>query len=423
MYKHKLTRLKNGLLLVTTPMPQVESLTVFIGVGAGSRHESKRVNGLFHFMEHMAFKGTKKRPSTLDIASEVDAVGGEFNAVTGKEITGYYIRAAAKHKELAFDILSDMSTNSLFKERDIEREKGVIIEEINMYEDTPVIRVQNLFARLLYGDNPMGWKTAGEKKSIGKIKRSDFLDYLERLYFPKNMVVAVAGKLNEKEIKELTKIYLGHFKRSGQKRTKAIKIKQEKSRVRLLTKKTEQAHFCLGFPGFRYSHPDRFAISVLAGILGGGMSSRMWIEVRERRGLAYYVRTEPDFYTDSGFIFTQVGVDLGKIEEAIKVVLAEYRKIVSQKITQKELKKTKEMLKGRFILSLEDSKNMASRYAGQVLLEKKIRTPKETMKLIDKVTPNDIQRVAKDVFSPKKLNLAIIGPYKSETRFKELLAV
>lgn len=421
MYKHQLITLKNGLRLVIIPMPQVESVTVMMGIGAGSRHESRRVSGLFHFIEHMAFKGTKKRPSTLDIAAEVDGVGGEFNAFTDKELTGYFIKAAAKNKELAFDILSDMLLNSLFEEKEIEREKGVIIEEINMYEDTPIRKIQEVFVKLLYGDNPMGWSTAGKKESVRGIKRNDFLTYLDQLYFPKNMIVAVAGKINKKEINELTKKYLGKFRKSGQKQTKTIKIKQEKAKVELFTKKTDQAHFCLGVPAYHYSHPDRFILAVLAAILGGGMSSRMWIQVRERRGLAYYVRTEPEFYTDSGFLMTQAGVDLNKIDKAVRVVLAEYQKIAFQLTNQEELKRAKEMIKGRFILSLEDSKNVAFRYALQVLLEKEIRTPEETIKLIDKVTAKDIQRVAKEIFKPEKLNLAVIGPFKQKERFKALL--
>jgi len=421
MYKHKLTTLKSGLRLVTIPMSQVESLTVLVGIGAGSRHETKRVNGLFHFMEHMAFKGTKKRPTALDIVSEVDAVGGEFNAFTDKEFTGYFIKAAAKHKELAFDILSDMLTNSLFKKEEIEREKGVIIEEINMYEDTPIRRVQDVFIKLLYGNNPMGWDIAGEKEGIKNIKRGDFIAYLDRLYFPKNMVVTVAGKLNEKEIKKLTRKYLGGLKKIGQKQTKSIKLKQEKPKLKLVTKKTEQAHFCLGVPGYKLSHSGRFTLGVLTGILGGGMSSRLFIQIRERRGLAYYVNCSPDFYTDSGFLITRAGVRLESIDEAIKIVLQEFQDLREKKVAVRELKRTKELLKGRMILALEDSGQVASRYGYQTLLEKKIRTPKEAMELIDKVTPDDIQRVAKNIFSPKKLNLAIIGPYKTETRFKKLL--
>ncbi|MBU3957207.1 insulinase family protein [Patescibacteria group bacterium] len=421
MYKHKITTLKNGLRLVTSPMPQVDSVTVMVGVGAGSRYETKSINGLFHFIEHMAFKGTKRRPSTLDIASEVDAVGGEFNAFTDKEFTAYFIKLASKHKELAFDILSDMLSNSLFKPEEIEREKGVIIEEINMRQDIPLTQVLVEFERLLYGDNPMGWDIGGRKDSVRQIKQEDFLKYINRLYFPKNMVIAVAGKIDREEISKLTGRYFSQLKRKGKKRTKTIKQYQKTPKTKLIYKKTEQSHFCLGVPGYWYSHPDRFAIGVLSAILGGGMSSRLFIQIRERRGLAYYVKSDIDYSTDSGFLLCRAGVRLKKIEESIKVCLEEFEKFITQRVEAKELTKAKEMLKGNFILSLEDSKNVAGRYVTQLILEKKIRTPQKAMELIDKVTPEDIQRVAKDIFKSKNLNLAIIGPYKDEARFKKLL--
>jgi len=421
MYKHKLATLKNGLRLVTIPMPQVESVTVMIVVGAGSRNETRRVNGLFHFIEHMAFKGTKKRPKAIQIASEIDGVGGQFNAFTGKEITGYFIKLASKHTEFAFDILSDMLKNSLFAQEEIEKEKGVIVEEINMYEDTPMRRVEEVLIRLLYGDNAMGWGVLGEKKTIKQIKREDFLKFLEKLYFPKNMAIVMAGKLSEEKIKKLAQKYLGDFKKTGQKKTKVIKPRQEKPKVKLVTKKTEQAHFCLGVPGYSYSHKKRFPAGLLATILGGGMSSRLFAEIREKRGLAYYVFAQPEFHTDSGYVFAQSGVRLEKVEEAIKVVLGQYNDLAKIKVTKKELTKAKEYLKGGMILGLEDSRRVAARASYQVLLEEKIRTPEETMELIDKVTAKDVQEVAQEAFRSRNLNLAIIGPYKDQARFKKLL--
>jgi len=383
----------------------------------------------------MAFKGTKKRPTTLAIASEVDGVGGEFNAFTDKEFTGYYLKLASKHTKLAFDILSDMLTNSLFKPEEIEREKGVIIEEINMYEDTPIRRIWDVFIRLLYGDNPMGWDIAGESRIIKAIKRQDFLRCIDRLYYPENMVVAVAGKLNDKEIKNMTENFFSSLRaaarqsagsgdarrKAGQKVTKSIKIKQNQPRLKLINKTTEQGHFCLGVPGYNLFHKDRFALGILAAILGGGMSSRLFLEIREKRGLAYYVGSEVDYYTDSGFLLNRAGVRLEKIQEAIKIVLEELANLTSKKVSQKELNKAKEFTKGGLILALEDSKNIANRYAAQLILEGQVRTPEQTLKLINKVTVEDVQRVAKDIFKPQKLNLAIIGPYKEETRFKKLL--
>lgn len=418
---YQLITLKNGLRVVSVPMPHVDSATVMVGVGAGSRYETKRVNGLFHFIEHMAFKGTKKRPSSLAIATEVDGVGGAFNAFTDKEFTGYYIKLAAKHLELAFDVLADMLTNSLFKPEEIEREKGVIIEEINMRKDHPTTQVVEAFVRLLYGNNPMGWDVGGEAKSVRGIQRQDFMNYISRLYFAPNMVLAVAGRFNWTQMKDWVAKYFSRFEAKGKKRAKSVKPDQRRAKIDVGYKKTQQAHFCLGVPGYNLFHPDRFALGVLTTILGIGMSSRLFIQVRERRGLAYYVTADVDYHSDSGFLVIRSGVRLEQAEEAIKVCLAEMEKLKTTKVGKKELTKAKEMIKGSLILSLEDSQNVAGRYAAQLVLEKKIRTPQETLKLIDQVTVEDVQRVARDLFRPEKLNLALIGPYKSEAKFKRLL--
>lgn len=421
MSQHKLITLKNGLRVLISPMPQVESVTVMVAVAAGSRNETKEVNGLFHFIEHLAFKGTKKRPSASKIASEIDSVGGMFNAFTDKEMTAYHIKLAAKHTELAFDILGDMLTNSLFKTEEIEKEKGVIIEELNMYEDTPMRRVEEVFIKLLYGDNPMGWDIGGEKETIRKIKREDFLNFQNKLYFNRNIAVIIAGKVKEEEIKKLVKKYLGDFRKIGQKVSKSIILHQEKPKIKLVSKKTEQAHFCLGVPGYAYSSPRKFPTGVIAAILGGGMSSRLFQQIRDKRGLAYYVLTMPEFYTDSGYLFSQAGVRLEKIDEAIKVILEEYQDLAARKVSPQELSKAKEYLKGGMILALEDSQQVANRYAYQVLLEGEIRTPEEVIKLVDAVTVEEVQQTAQELFQQKNLNLAIIGPYKEEGRFKKLL--
>jgi predicted Zn-dependent peptidase len=371
----------------------------------------------------MLFKGTKKRPTTLDIATTLDSIGAEFNGGTGKEFTYYYVKTNARHQSLAFDVLTDMVLNSKLNPEEIEREKGVIIEEINMYEDTPLLKISEVFESLLYSPTSLGWYVAGKKENIKGIKREDFLSYQKRLYVPKNMVVVTTGKVDEEECLRLTEKYFGELKKGPEKSFEKLSFNQESSRVRLRRKKTSQSHFCLGVRGYPLSHPDRFALSVLSTILGGSMSSRMWIQVRERRGLAYYIKTTPEFYLDNGYLVTQAGVDVGKIEEAMKVILEEYQKIASKKVDLNELNKAKEFLKGRLILALEDSQSVAERYALLAILEEKIRDPEETIDLIQKVTVGDIQRVARDIFRPQNLNLAIIGPYKEEERFLRLLKI
>ena len=372
-------------------------------------------------------KGTKKRPTTQQIASEIEAVGGVFNAFTDKEFTGYWVKLPVCHLPLACDILSDMLTNSLLRQEEIERERGVIIEEINMREDVPMTKVAVEFERLLFGDNPMGWDIAGEKETVARISRQDFLEYMRRLYFAKNMVVAVAGGVKLTELTELTKIienYFGSLQKVSKNITKPISVEagegQKKPRIKLIFKKTEQAHFCLGVPGYSLKDKRRWAAGVLTAILGGGMSSRLFLEIRERRGLAYYVGSEAEFYTDSGFVVSRAGVKIEKIDEAIKITLEEMEKLAKKKVGQKELTKAKEMLKGHLILSLEDSQNVAQRYAHQLILENKIRTPQQALALIDKVTAEDVLRVAKDLFRPEELNLTIVSPFKEEGKFSKI---
>ncbi len=421
MIKHKLTTIKNGLRVITVPMSQIESTTVMIGVGAGSRYENKKNNGISHFLEHMVFKGTKKRPTALDIATALDGIGATFNAFTGKELTGYFVKANAQHQELAFDVLTDMVFNSKLDSLEIEKEKRVIISEIDMYEDMPMENIDNVFDSLMYGLTPLGWDVIGKKENIRKMGKRDFIDYQKRFYFPSNMVVIGTGKVEEKKFLNLVNGYFGKLKDKQKEGFKAFNFNQSESRVKLKKQKTSQAHFCLGVPAYNYSHPDYFPICILTIILGSGMSSRLFIQLREKRGLGYYVRTTPVFFMDNGHLITQAGVHINKIEEAVKVVLEEYGKITLKEVGRKELKKVKEFLKGRLILSLENSGSIANNYLYQVILEKKIRDTEEKIKLIDKVTAEDIQRVAKDIFKSEKLNLAVIGPYKDEEKFKKLL--
>lgn len=418
MDKYYLETLPNQLRLIVAPMPSVSSVTVMVGVGAGSRYETRRINGLSHFLEHMAFKGTKKRSTTLQIASEIEGVGGIFNAFTDKEFTGYWVKLPSIHLSLALDILSDMLTNSLLKEEEIDREKGVIIEEINMREDVPMTKAVVEFERLLYGDNPLGWDIAGEKGTVSKISRQDFLNYMRRLYFAKNMTVVIAGGINQKEIpliKRQVADYFSSLRKMGKKITKGIKItafSQAKSRQKTIRKKTEQAHFCLGVPGYSLKDERRWAEGVLATILGGGMSSRLFLEIRERRGLAYYVASQVEFNTDCGYLVSRAGVGVDKVDQAIKLVREEMEKLATKKVTDKELKRAKEILKGHLVLSLEDSQNVAQRYATQLILEDKVRTPKQALAEIDKVSASDVLKVAGDLFKPEKINLVLVSPKK-----------
>ncbi len=418
--------LPKGLRLLTIPMPGVQSVTVMLMVGAGSRYEEKEINGLSHFLEHMAFKGTVKRPTALSISSIIDGIGGEFNAFTSKDHTGYYIKAATKHLPLLIDVLSDMLLHSKFDPQEIEKERGVIIEEINMYEDTPIRRIGDLYENLLYGDTKLGRDIAGRKEVIKRVKREDFLSYIDRFYRASNTIVAVAGGIDKipnykLQILNLVEKYLGAWNGRKVEEIERVDDRQKEPGLLVKYKDTQQAHLCLGFRSYSLTDPRRFALSVFTSILGGGMSSRLFIEVRERRGLAYYVRSNNEQYEDVGNFVTQAGVDTVRIEDAIKVMLEEFAKIREEKVSEEELIKAKEYVKGRFTLELEDSRNVAAFFASEELLENEVLTPEMIMKKIDAVTVEDVLEVGKDIVRQNTLNLAIIGPYKGEERFRKLV--
>lgn len=424
MQYHK-TVLSNGLRVLTIPMPSFESATVLVMVGAGSRYETKDNNGISHFLEHMAFKGTKKRPSAMAISSLIDGIGGESNAFTGKETTGYYIKSSSSHIELSLDILSDMLRNSLFKPEEIDKERGVILEEINLYEDTPMRKIADEYERLLYGDTPLGWDIAGEKEIIKKITQDDFRNYMSRLYSPQNITVVVGGGIEPRPAEQLVAKYFGGMVPFGVGRFDPIVEVQENPKVSLKTKKTEQVHVAIGVRTVALDSPDRFALAVLAAILGGGMSSRLFHEVREKRGLAYYVRTISDHYQDCGSLVSMSGVDPKRVDEAITVILEQYDGISSShladQISNDELKKAKEYIKGHLVLELEDSRAVAVFYASQELSEKQIDNPDDSLRKVESVTKEDIERVSKKYLTRKNLNLAIIGNFEHGQRFEKLL--
>lgn len=423
MHKHEIITLKNGLRLVVIPMKGVESATVMIGAGVGSRYETEKIRGISHFLEHMAFKGTKKRPKPIDISSEIDQVGGNFNAFTSKEFTGYYIQTSSGHLELSFDILSDMLKNSLFNKGEIEKEKKVIVEEMRMYEDMPMAKVSWNFEELIFGKTPLGKDIIGAEDTVRSTLRKDFLDYIEKFYYPSNLVLCVAGKVNSADAERLAKKYFDIEEKKKAKTYVSQEILQTEPKLDIFFKKTEQAHLVLGVPGFSRSHPKKYISLVLAAVLGGGMSSRLFSELRGKHGLGYYVRCSSESYLDTGYVEADAGVDVSRIDLAIKLILAEFGKMTQKRVSEKELEKTKEMMKGRFLLGLESSSGVSSSYCRKLSLEGKIKTPQEILKIIDGVSSDDVQGVAKEIFTKSKMNLAVIGPYKDKDSFKKLLRV
>jgi predicted Zn-dependent peptidase len=433
--KPQVFTLKNGLQIVFTDTKTFPTLTTLLLVGAGSRYENNKNNGIAHFFEHMAFKGSKKYPNSFIISSTVEGMGGVFNAFTSKDHTGYWIKGTSDKFEMIVDVIADMIQNPLLLNEEIEREKSVIKEEINMYEDIPQRKVSEIFENLLYPHHPLGYDITGTKEIIQSFNQLTLTNYINSLYHPNNAVLVVAGGLNivgndprvvpkkgehrgsplQKYLNIIEEKFSGW--KSGE-RTRFLPIKESQTKPQMLIKykKTEQAHFSLGFRAFSFNDKRKYAMNLLATILGGGMSSRLFIQLRERRGLCYYISSGGEFYHDCGNFVTQAGVtnNLDKVKEAIKTILEEHNKIKSGDIKKEELLKVKEMIKGRLMLSMEDSMNIAYFFGTKKILQNTIETPEEIIKKIEAVTAEEIAELAKNIFTPDKLNFAMIGPFKED---------
>ncbi|HSK17387.1 MAG TPA: pitrilysin family protein [Gaiellaceae bacterium] len=416
------TVLDNGLRVVTADMPAAKSVAVFLMLAAGSRYETRETNGIAHFAEHMFFKGTESRPTARDIAGEIDAIGGEFNAFTGKEYTGYYVKCAAEHRDTALDVLVDMLRHSKFDPEEIEREKGVIVEEMNMYYDTPRDYVDGVYDDLLFGDQPLGWDIIGRKETVRAATREAFLDYLDRWYRAPRMVAGMAGAVGGDAVDRFAEL-LGDVRDGATGSPEPARWEQDEPRVKIHTKASDQAHVRLGVHSYPIGTPDRYALMLLATALGGGMSSRLFTEVRERRGLAYYIFGHNQGYTDAGTLFAQGGVDINRIEDAVETIVREFGRIAAAPLDADELEKARNFAKGRLVLSLEDPKGMISFALRDEVLEGKHREPDEVLAALDRVTLEDVQRVARDIIRTDRLNLALIGPFDDPARFEGLLSV
>jgi predicted Zn-dependent peptidase len=414
------TLLPNGLRVVTADMPGAKSVACFVMLAAGSRYETRDTNGIAHFAEHMFFKGTERRPTARDIAGEIDSIGGEFNAFTGKEYTGYYVKCAAEHRDVALDVLVDMLRSSKFDADEIEREKGVIVEEMNMYYDTPRDYVDGVYDALLYGDQPLGWDIIGTKETVRAAARETFLDYLDRWYRSSRMVAGVAGDVGDDIVPRLQEL-LGDVPDGAAGTPATVSWDQDAPRVKLHTKQSDQAHVRVGVHSYPLEHPDRYSLALLATVLGGGMSSRLFTEVRERRGLAYYIYGHNQGYTDTGTLFAQGGVDINRIDDAVSTIVSQFGRIAREPIEPGELEKARNFAKGRLVLSLEDPKGMIVFGLRSEVLENELREPDEVLAGLDRVTREDIQRVAGDVIREDRLNFALIGPFDEPERFERLL--
>ena len=426
-----LTQLDIGLPVISVPMPGIESLTVMAIVNTGSRFEPKGKEGIAHFFEHIVFKGTRRYPTAQKLSAAVDGLGADFNAFTSHEYTGYYVKAAAKHARTALDVVSDMLLVPMIRDSDVEREKSVIAEEINMYHDLPARYISDLFGRMVYQGSGLGHDVVGTKETVAGVTAADFRAFLRQWDGFANMVLVLAGKRSLVEDPQILTTVRELFSKDGGDRVARLAAVKPflsegmlaKARLHLESRHIQQAHFVLAWPGMKAKDPDRYALAVLSALIGGYMSSRLFIQVREKRGLSYYVRSTTDQFHDKGIVGVAAGVDPARIDEAITVSAGEFHKLATgrKKVTKIELKRAQEYLVGKWALSTEDSDAMAE-FAGlrKILLDE-VTSVQAVMERIQAVTLDDVHHLAKRLIVPGKARLALIGPYQDRERFSKLI--
>jgi len=417
-------KLDNGLTVLLVPNPTSQAVVVDAFVKVGSRNEEEHINGISHFLEHLNFKGTKNYSTAKGLSEAIDSVGGVMNANTGKEHTQYYAQVESRHIVLAFDVVTDLFRYPTFKPAEIEKEKGVIIEEINMYLDTPQHHIMDMLEEGMWDNHSLGRNIAGSPAHVRAITKKDITDYRRNFYNPKNTIVAVAGKFDEEEVRLLVSKYWSDYKG---KEEVALPEKAEGARQKKMvmqSKQTNQAHFAIGFRGFDYNDTRNYAMDILSAVLSGGMSGRLFTEVREKRGLAYYIDANHSSYQDVGAFIVRAGVEIGKIDMSLEVVIKELKKMRNNLLTLKEMRKAKEYLKGTVALSLEGTSSKMSWCLQQLAFAKKVEEPTTWMKKIDAVTPQEVRKAAQAVIRGDLTTLAVIGPYsdKDKSSFEQIIS-
>lgn len=416
-------RLKNGVRFLHVKTPWTKAATILVLTKVGSRYEDARTNGISHFVEHLMFKGTPKRPTTLHISGALDRVGAEYNAFTGKDYTGYYIKVPREHMPMAADTIFDMLLHSRFDEEEVQRERKVILEEIKMYEENPLMHIEDLFESTLYKGSSLGWNIAGTKESMMRIKRDDIVKFVNRNYSPKNVVVVVVGDLDDSVLETIRGACAEFSSHKGpSKKYPPGVIKKGISMSVQHKEAIEQVQFSVGFPAYGTGDKRLPALKLLHVALGGNMSSRLFISVRERRGLAYTVRTDVSPFDDIGSFRVQAGLDAARLKEAIKVIMAELAR-AKKGLTKKELNDSKEYIRGKISLGFEDTLEIADWYGKQELFEQKTESPDEKINDYMKVTLEDVKKVANEVIDSRTISAALIGPFETEKEFLSLLTV
>lgn len=412
----------DGSVLLLVPKKETQAITFEVLYKVGSRQESLSNNGVSHFVEHLMFKGTQKRPNTIDISKELDGIGADYNAFTGKEHTGYYITADASHLPLAMDMLSDMLRESKFDAKEMDRERGVIIEEINMYEDNPSFYIEEIFEDLLFQGSTLGKPIAGPRSVIKSISRQSLYNYYKKNYFNGNAVIGVAGNFSEAKLQTLLNKYFPVGKKQARNKIKKVaRFVQTQPQIKLVNRELEQVQLMLGFRSMPSTDKRFMALQVLGNILGGTMSSRLFLQIRERMGLCYFIRAEVGGYEDASSFAIHSGLNRDKIFEALGAIKAELDLIKNNGITADELQKAKDNIRGRMILRLESPTSYLNFLAAQELWNQKIKDQQNTLAELEKITVQQINTLAKEVIDWNKSNLAIIGPFESANKFLKIL--
>jgi len=416
---HQMSRLANGLRVISSNIPHARSVSAAFFVRVGSRSEPFAIQGVSHFIEHMLFKGTEKRPTPKEISEAIEGIGGYFNAEAGKELTVYWDKVAERHWKTTFEVLCDLLRHSRFEDAEVEKERRVITEELGMLVDSPGEWVHLLADEAMWGEQPLGRDVAGTRESVGTVTREQVMGWFGQHYVPTNFVVSIAGPVHHEEVCAEVERYLGDWQGVPPKPWEPAPEGPVR-RIRLKTKKTEQAHFCVSLPSISYLDPDRYALELLNIVLGEGMSSRLFLEIREKRGLAYDVHSYTNEYQDTGSLVLYAGVEPSKIDQALRASLDELVRL-SEPIPDDELGRAKEFWKGRMLLRLEDTRSIASWLGAQELLLEKIYTVDDIIERVDAVQAEDIQRLAARLFIDERLCFSVIGPYRSEDRFAKQL--
>ncbi len=421
MSVYQKTVLSNGLRIVTSEMPHTRSVCITIFIGAGSRYELPEQAGLSHFVEHLCFKGTERRPTSKEISETIDGIGGVLNGGTDKELTVYWVKVARPHYLVALDLLVDMLRHSKFDPVEMENERKVIIEELNMSMDSPQSRVDTLIDEVVWPNQALGRDVAGSKDTVSAINRQMIVGHMSRLYLPGNSVISVAGDISHDEVVDSLAKAFGDWPKGVAGDWSPAKDSQDTPRLKVEPRKTEQVHLCMAVRGLSNLHPDRFILDLLNVVLGEGMSSRLFLEIRERKGLAYDIHSHVSYFRDSGSLAIYAGVDPKKIELTLEAILGELVRLRDERIPEAEVIKAKEMGKGRLMLRMEDTRSVSGWMGGQELLTGRILSVDEVVSIVDAITASDMQRVAKELFLTSKVNLALVGPVRNKGRLEKLL--